>query len=877
MTLDITETLTLDADNPWPGLMSFSEATTGYFHGRGAEVAELYRLVKREPLTALFAQSGLGKTSLLNAGLFPRLRQEHFLPIYIRLDLAHATLSLSGQVKAALVDHLRINAIDALPPNDEETLWEYFHRDEVDFWGRRNEVVIPVLVFDQFEEIFTLSGGSRGSRDLRDAFLTELADLIEDRVPATVRLTLEADPDAIAGFDFKKANFKIIMSFREDYLPDFEGLRRTIPSIMSNRMRLVRMNGLQARDVILKPGGHMVEPDVADQIIRFVAGAGSQAELEHLDVEPALLSVVCRELNNKRKRLGRDTLTADLLGGAQSEIIGGFYRSSLADMDPRVSRFIEDRLLTSTGYRDSCALEYAVSNAGVGRAAIDTLIDRRLLRLEERLGTLRVELTHDLLTSVIKEERDRRRAEEAQARLNEEQRRRVARARMVAVSAMATVAVLLGVIAIVWTDKIAIKRERDTLFHERQMLLSTMTGTLTDVAERHRLTPGSAEIIETIAIEAEKLATEFAADLKKHGIKDPSSVERLMASNLMLRADCDILRGRFGDAMKRYVEARQLLDRLGLGDSEDLELRRLAAEATRRIGFINRLRGRLTDALAAFEDAQQRADDLVKLDPAQEKYKRLASLAMTGRADAERDSGDSEAAMPLYRKRLDNALAELKDKPGNIVWKREAANSHGRIGDLALRAKKYTEAEREFAFQLAILGELLASDPSNIRAKVSMAAARISHGTALLGLGWLPEARSQLNEAHDVYSFMVTADPKTYNWGSQMGNVNHRLAELAMAENNPGKAVVAYREAISHRQAIVKLDPGNGVFHNNLSLSLEGMAIAQERLGLYDDAVSSYRGAREHRILAGEVGDEASEVALDRVDERIRTLKRTGG
>ena len=61
----------VDSQNPWLGLVSFTEALRDYFHGRDKEADELFRRVKREVLTVLFGQSGLGKTSLLQAGLFP--------------------------------------------------------------------------------------------------------------------------------------------------------------------------------------------------------------------------------------------------------------------------------------------------------------------------------------------------------------------------------------------------------------------------------------------------------------------------------------------------------------------------------------------------------------------------------------------------------------------------------------------------------------------------------------------------------------------------------------------------------------------------------------------------------------------------------------
>ncbi len=78
----------IDEQNPWPGLGSFDEGAERFFNGRENESAELRRLVLNAPLTVLFGASGLGKTSLVQAGLFPLLRKEHYLPVYVRLDLS---------------------------------------------------------------------------------------------------------------------------------------------------------------------------------------------------------------------------------------------------------------------------------------------------------------------------------------------------------------------------------------------------------------------------------------------------------------------------------------------------------------------------------------------------------------------------------------------------------------------------------------------------------------------------------------------------------------------------------------------------------------------------------------------------------------------
>ncbi|HSU80806.1 MAG TPA: hypothetical protein VLR69_00235, partial [Thermoanaerobaculia bacterium] len=136
----------LSPDNPWPGLDPFDETDREYFHGRSAESDELARLVRRELLTALFGRSGLGKTSLLKAGLFPLLREEDYLPVYVRLDHAGGAPSLREQVYRHLHAECEANRVQASPPGEDESLWSFFHRRDAEFWSERNRPVTPVLL-----------------------------------------------------------------------------------------------------------------------------------------------------------------------------------------------------------------------------------------------------------------------------------------------------------------------------------------------------------------------------------------------------------------------------------------------------------------------------------------------------------------------------------------------------------------------------------------------------------------------------------------------------------------------------------------------------------------------------------------------------------
>src|SRR2546423_1196212 len=113
----------LSRDNPWPGLDPFDEADREYFHGRAAESGELLRLVRREPLTVVFGRSGLGKTSLLKAGLFPLLRGEDCLPVYVRLDHAEGAPALREQIFRELQAACDADRVQAAQPAGDESLW----------------------------------------------------------------------------------------------------------------------------------------------------------------------------------------------------------------------------------------------------------------------------------------------------------------------------------------------------------------------------------------------------------------------------------------------------------------------------------------------------------------------------------------------------------------------------------------------------------------------------------------------------------------------------------------------------------------------------------------------------------------------------------
>ncbi len=117
----------LSPTEPYAGLSPFQERDQDYFFGRDDEKAELSGLIGREVLTLLFGKSGLGKTSLLNAGVFPLLRAERFFPVSVRFSFKPDAPDFVAQTRVAIAAQIEAHGVDAEGPDATETLWAYFH------------------------------------------------------------------------------------------------------------------------------------------------------------------------------------------------------------------------------------------------------------------------------------------------------------------------------------------------------------------------------------------------------------------------------------------------------------------------------------------------------------------------------------------------------------------------------------------------------------------------------------------------------------------------------------------------------------------------------------------------------------------------------
>ena len=568
---------TVDARNPWLGLVSFTEETREYFFGREEEVAELARRVQRKLLTVLFGKSGLGKTSILQAGLVPRLREHGYCPVYVRIAYGRDTPEPAEQIKEAIRRAASVagqwSQVGVAAAG--ESLWEFLHhRDDV-LRDAAGATLIPLLIFDQFEELFTLAQSDNFGRVRATRFIEELSDLVENRPPKALEARFDEDETAAERFDFERSDYRVLISLREDYLAPLESLKKQMPSLSQNRLRLAPMAGGQALEAVLRPGRGLVTEEAAAAIVRFVAGGSERADAE---VEPSLLSLVCRELNDARVAQHREEISLELLAGSHESILSNFYERSLADQPAAVRRIIEDELLTESGFRENVAEETLLKRfdlAGAAPGALATLVNRRLLRIEERLDVRRVELTHDVLCGVVKTSRDQRHereAREAAERVLEEQRlrERAARHSLRRARAVAIGCILLAALALSAAGYAYVSAERahraERLAQQNRALAEQarnhaehLLGYLADHFERQLESFGQLKVIA----EFTQRQIDYFHSLPA-GLRTPQTI-RYGALALIEHAEALRQLGEYGAGIRNTSEAIRLLRQLRRG------------------------------------------------------------------------------------------------------------------------------------------------------------------------------------------------------------------------------------------------------------------------------------------------------------------------
>lgn len=433
--------------NPWHGLKSYHEGQKIY--GRDKEIIDLSQKILYNTQTVIYGKSGIGKSSILNAGVFPILRRNNYFPVSVRL-VHDGKVNYSNQIISAVMNSLKKLRVEDLGAPEgfiykevegfanevvkrydnkiPEGLWEFFHRHEFGYKLNEDEdvrYIAPVLVFDQFEEIFTL----QKDNEKVAVFFDELASLLNNICPEyllqdTVEISDRQEGSVPKGSLIKKGlvrktarldyidetNMRMVISLREDYLSYLERNIMHIPSLKHNRYCLPPLSDDQAGDIIMKPVPGLIDADVAKAIICKVTGAKSDDfvvgdDKSQIEVDSAMLSLFLTELYEKMPQ-GQTRLTEEVVKSHGENIISGFYSRVTSNIPEKVVHFLEDNLLTDDGRRDNIPLSKA--KTVISSETFKYLKEERFIHVFPWNNEMRIEYMHDILCKTIAKNRDAR-------------------------------------------------------------------------------------------------------------------------------------------------------------------------------------------------------------------------------------------------------------------------------------------------------------------------------------------------------------------------------------------------------------------------------------------------------------------------------------
>ena len=381
-------------DNPYRGLLDYRLGDAARFFGRATATRRLMDCLRRGPLTVLHAESGAGKSSLLQAGLAPRLLAQGHLPLYVR---PHATPPAIA-IKRTLAPNLK-----EAPHLAQASLR--------DFLTQAGAVLGPhvgvYVLLDQFEEFFT-----HLAEPERQPFFDDLAECIDDA----------------------SLNVRWVVALRAEYFSRLAGIPSRL-AFFENQFYLERLTRAEAREVIVKPigsSGVTIEPPLVDRLLTDLdRGTGL--------IQPPQLQLVCSALYEEAASLQRATITGAMYdrhaGDRQSGTAGILHDyldtvlKSLPVEQRSTARQILEELVASDGQRSrrtASELMASLSQRQIDTQAVQRILaqltGRRLINpIETDLG-LAYELVHAYLAADLQLSEATRARKAAQELLDQELR-----------------------------------------------------------------------------------------------------------------------------------------------------------------------------------------------------------------------------------------------------------------------------------------------------------------------------------------------------------------------------------------------------------------------------------------------------------------------
>lgn len=425
----------MPGQNPYKGLFPYTSEDEKIFFGREKETADLVEMIRQNKLVILFGESGTGKTSLINAKLFPALQQQYYFPIYIRINYASDKTPIE-QVRITIQETLRSWDESVGDYTEGMSLLEFASHTRL-FSG----LVKPILFFDQFEELFTIAPRYVEQDDIRE-FIDQLAELIEtDKIASQSNID---EPDAeLENRNQNLYKFRVVLSLRQDFISQLDDFRIQIPSISNCRYRIKKFNYIQAVEAVIGPPASVAagsqQPPLMDDAtaMLIVKELGTAAlsnneyvaaytnlfpklfpnfsltyspELEKLEIDPTILSLYCYQLFNEMKAANAEQITAAQVARSSCDnVIRKYYVESKSS--PKLKEAIENFLITADGRRVLLLLSEFLEKGKVTEQEVeDFRTQTAIVRIYGSGDSRQVEIAHDRIARIVLQKRKEREA-----------------------------------------------------------------------------------------------------------------------------------------------------------------------------------------------------------------------------------------------------------------------------------------------------------------------------------------------------------------------------------------------------------------------------------------------------------------------------------
>ena len=377
------------AGNPYVGPRAFQPGETLY--GRDQEIFELLNLLIAERIVLLYSPSGAGKTSLINAGLVPSLKDEGFgvLPVVrIGLDPGRGHTARHGnRYLASMLASLEQDPSDGGRRLTAEAgdmgLETYLERR-----GPTDDRDDQVLVIDALEELLTLDPTDRSAKE---RFMAEVGDVLRDM------------------------RRWALFAVREDYLGALEPFVRLVPTRLTRTFRLNLLEAPAARAAIQRPA-QAAGVDFSDAAAQRLVDNLRRVQVQRPEgraqetgpyVEPVQLQVVCRRLWEHLPDDATRISTSDVDAVADIDrALAGYYAEQVAAIasqtrmpEQTIRDWVERQLITEQGFR---AQVLQGPDGAAEREVLRLLEDVHLVRAEQRRGAAWFELAHDRLIEPVR-------------------------------------------------------------------------------------------------------------------------------------------------------------------------------------------------------------------------------------------------------------------------------------------------------------------------------------------------------------------------------------------------------------------------------------------------------------------------------------------